>query len=301
MVFRVTQFQNDQQFLLEFQRARDNESRVLERLSTLKKVNRASDDPLNYGRIAETRDQIEQNEAFRQNIQATQDRLAQTEIALTSIRDALDRARELTLEGVSITNTAAERQTVAQEISQLRANIFNRLNTQHEGEYIFSGTNTNIEPFQDLATGNYSGNTDLVEVRISESENLTTNFIGSEVAYGPGGQGGNDDILDVLSDLATSFAANNVALANLVVPRLAETSDRINTIISEVGTRGVRLIAQDDTYSKTEVALRSVLADLEDADLAEEALNLEQQRTLIDSQLRSQGSINRQSLLDFIG
>ncbi|MDJ0835304.1 MAG: hypothetical protein QNK37_02245 [Acidobacteriota bacterium] len=300
MAFRVTQFQTDQQFLFQHRIAREEESRILERLSTLKRVNRASDDPNNYGRISDSKNQLSETSAYREVMQATMERFTQTETALSGIRNAIDDARELVVGGVSITNTDLERETVADQIAQLRLTIINRLNTTHEGEYIFSGTLTNVQPFQDPVTGNYSGNAELLQIRTSATDNLTTNWTGDAIAYGPGGQGSADDILDALADLETAFRNNDLVTINAELPRLEPIDERINQLISQVGTRTTRLIAEDNHYEQFEIGLQAVLAELEDADLAEEALNLEQSRNTIDAQLRTQGSVSRQSLLDFL-
>jgi flagellar hook-associated protein 3 FlgL len=301
MVFRVTQFQNDTQFLFNHTNARDNEARVLERLSTLKKVNRSSDNPEHYNRIANAKTDLNDVEKFTGVIENTLSQFTFVEDAFNGIRDALDDAREITLRGTSHLHDDEERETIADELRDLRLTIINRLNTRHEGQYIFSGTDVDVQPFQDTATGNYSGNTDIMEVRINESDRITTNFIGSEVAFGPGGQGSADDMLDVLADLETAYRANDVTTINAEITRMRPIQERMNQIISEVGTRSARVVAERNHYDAFETDLRAVLAQLEDVDLAEEALNLEAAQTTINAQLRTQGTINRQSLLDFIG
>lgn len=301
MVFRVTQFQMDQQFIYRNQASRELEAQTLEKLSTLKKVNRASDDPEHYNRIRDTKTDLAQTEAFQDSIANTLNNFQLTEDALGGIRDVLDEARALVIRGTSHLHDPLERITIADQLAQMRLTVMNRLNTQSEGHYIFSGTDTDVEPFQDPVTGNYSGNNDAINVRISDSDTLQTNFPGDDIAFGPGGQGSADDILDMLQDLDTAFRTNNLVAINAEIPRLEPALERINQQVSEVGTRSQRLILEQTHYQAFETELQAVLAELEDADLAEEALNLEAVQNTLQAQLRSQGTINRQSLLDFIG
>jgi len=301
MTFRVTNYQNDLQFLLENRTARERESQVLERLSTLKKVNRASDDPDNYGRIRDAKDALAETIALRENLESTLQRFTAVEDALGGIRDSLAEARELVIGGVSITNTDSERETIADQLAEIRGAILNRLNTRYEGDYLFSGTATTTQPFQDPVTGNYSGNGNLVTVRLSPSDRMVTNWPGEDIAFGPGGQGSADDVLDALADLETEFRANNLAGVNAEIPRLEPAFDRINRFIGEVGARSGRLLAEQAYYENFELSMNATLAELEDADLAEEAVNLDTVQNQIQAQLRTQSTIDRQSLLDFLG
>jgi len=301
MVFRVTKILNDQQFLFNNTRSREEEAKTLERISTLKKVNRASDQPADFRRIQSTKADLAETASYQNIIEGTLTKFHLVEDTMGSIRDDLEEARAIALQGTSNLNGPLERETIADELQQLRLSIINRLNTRHEGEYIFSGTAINTQPFQDPATGNYSGNAETLEINVSPTDTVTVNFPGDELAYGPGGQGSADDVLDLLADLETAFRANDMVTINAELPRLRPVQERINQTISEVGTRSVRLLSEQSHYDEFELNLRAVLSDLEDADLAEEALNLEATQNIIQGQLRSHGSTSRQSLLDFIG
>ena len=299
MVFRLGEFANDRQFLLYNQRSNFEQSQILEHISTLKKVNRGSDDPVNFSRIENTRDQLEQNAAFERNIEALLQKNGVIESSLNSILESFDAARELAVQGTSHLHDDLERETIADQIQQYRESIINRLNTRHEDEYLFSGTLTTTQPFD--AAGVYSGNTTVVNARINDTDTIQTNFIGSDLAYGPTGPGDPTDIIEILTNLETAFRANDEVAINAELPRMRDVTERLNEAIAEVGTRNVRLIAENDRYAVFEESLTTVLAQLEDADLAEEIVDLEQVQNTLQAQLRSQGTINQQSLLNFLG
>lgn len=301
MAFRVTNNGMDQQFLFHNRYAREQEAQTLERLSTLKRVNRGSDAPEDYHHIQNTKTDLSTNRAFSDVLDYTTHRFQMTEDALGGIRDALDEARTLALSGTSILHNAQERITVADQIVQLRLTIINRLNTQSEGEYIFSGTAVNTRPFPNPLTGLYSGNGDAIDVRISASDTLRINFTGDDIAFGAGGQGSTDDILDTLSDLENAFRTNNTAAIDAALPLFNPQLNRINQTIGELGARGQRLIFEQNHYSAFELDLQTVLSTLEDADLAEEAVKLDAVQGQLQAQLRSHGTINRQNLFDYLG
>lgn len=300
MVFRLGEFSTERLFLLNNKRSSFEQSEILEHIATGKKVNRGSDDPVHFTRIEETKNQLKQNMAFEKNVEHLLQRNQAIETALGSIRDAFDAAREVAMQGSSHLNDDLERETIADEIAEYREQIINRLNQRHEGEYLFSGTLVDVQPFD--ATGAvYSGNTTVTRVRINETDTIPTNFIGSEIAYGPTGPGDPTDMIEILNNLETAFRNNDEAAVAAELPRLRATSERINETVSQVGTRNVRLISERDEYGIFEENLKSVLSQLEDADLAEEIVSLEQVQNTINAQLRSQRTINTQSLLDFLG
>lgn len=301
MTFRVAEFTTLRQFLRYNEGSRTEAAETLERLSTLKKVNRASDNPNDYRRIKNTLSELEQNAAFSNNIENSLAKFRLTEDALTNIRESLDEAREITIQGTSFLYGDAERETIADQIQQLRLNIINNLNTRYEGEYLFSGTALGTEPFPNAATGAYAGNNDLQEVRITETDRIVTNFTGEAIAFGTTGQGGTQDVLDLLADLETAFRNNDLVAIDAEIPRLRPAVERINGLVSEVGTRTMRITREQERYLSFEETLRSTLAQIEDADLALEATQLEEINTAIDAQLRAQGTVNRQTLLDFLG
>lgn len=301
MAFRVTNNGMDQQFLFHNRYAREQEAQTLERLSTLKRVNRGSDAPEDYRHIRNTKTDISTNQAFKDVLEYTTHRFQMTEDALGGIRDALDEARTLALSGTSILHNAQERITVADQLVQLRLTIINRLNTQSEGEYLFSGTDVDVQPFPNPTTGTYSGNSDAIDVRISASDTLRINFNGDDIAFGTGGQGSADDILQTLSDLENAFRTNNSAAIDAALPLFNPLLDRINQTIGQLGARGQRLIFEQNHYSTFELDLQTVLSTLEDADLAEEAVKLDAVQGQLQAQLRSHGTVSRQNLFDFLG
>lgn len=299
MTTRLGSFADLRQFLLHNGRSRIDQANVLEHLSTLKKVNRASDDPEAYRRIEHAEDQISQNQSFIENINDAMTRYDIMETAVTDIVDQLDEARELAIRGTSHLHDDLERETVADQIQNLREQILNRLNSKHEGSYLFSGSLTNTAAFD--ATGTYQGNADILEMRLSETQRFELNFTGEEIAFGAGGAGSATDIIEILDNLETAFRNNDLAAINAEIPRLRPATERLNGVLGDIGSRVGRLIAEKDHYQVFEEDLRSVLVQLEDADLAAEAVELEKVNQTLDAQLRSQGQINRNNLLNLIG
>lgn len=299
MTLRLGEFDNLRSFLVHNERESFNQAQILERLSTLKRVNRASDAPIDFRAISDAKQQMSQTAGYQKNIETSLAKYNVMETQLNGIVSSFSEARETALAATSVLNSDLERETMADEISQLRLNIIGHLNARHEGRYLFSGTLTGTEPFD--ATGTYSGDSNTVRVNISESDTIVNNIPGDEIAFGAGGAGSATDIMEILNNLETALRNDDDAAINAEVVRMRDAEVRLNEVVGEVGTRSARLILEQNHYSDFELELQSVLSELEDADLAEEVANLERSNTVIESQFRSQSTISQQSLLDFLG
>ncbi len=72
--------------------------------------------------------------------------------ALDQIRSLNDRAGELATLGSSSTVSAAERKAYAVEVNQLIKQAVDAANSKYQGEYLFNGVKTNLQPFADDGT-----------------------------------------------------------------------------------------------------------------------------------------------------
>jgi len=301
MSYRISEFQNTREFLYYNAKSQMDELETLEHIASGKRVNQASDDPIDHQRIQQMKTELMENSDFSKSIQTMLSEYNVVESSLNAIRDSLERVSELAIQGANETYGANGRDTIADEMEELYLGIISTLNTRHEGKYLFSGTATNTEPFQDTVTGNYSGNSDIAQIRISSSDTLASNIPGDEVAYGAGGQGSNEDILDLIQDLVTELRADNTPGIQTNLPRLKQTIDRVNGLIAGIGSKTVRLVNSQNYYQDFEINLRETMSELEDADMAEEISILNQNRTAQEAQYRSQSAILDRTLLDYLG
>ena len=72
-----------------------------------------------------------------------------TETALSSMTDAIQRARDLVTQGSTDSADQSSRDAIASEIEQLLAGIKQDANTTYNGAYVFGGTATDSAPYAD--------------------------------------------------------------------------------------------------------------------------------------------------------
>lgn len=131
-----------------------------QQISTGKRVNQPSDDPVAAARILKLDQELARVETYQRNVDLADNRLKQEESALASSVDVLQRIRELTVQAGNSALSASDRQSIASELKERLGQFANIANSRDaSGEYIFSGFQGSIKAFQQDASGswNYRG------------------------------------------------------------------------------------------------------------------------------------------------
>lgn len=133
-----------------------NIQKTEEQISTGKKVNRASDDPVASARILKLDQEVARIEQFQRNAGLAENRLNQEEGTLTSVVDVVQRVRELTVQAGNATLSGNDRDSIASELRQRLDQLANLTNTRDaSGEYIFSGFQGDTPAFGKNISGHY--------------------------------------------------------------------------------------------------------------------------------------------------
>ena len=128
----------------------DNAQRVdqsMTQLSTGKSIRRPSDDPVGASMALQLRTQLSKNDQYFRNVQDGLGWLSTTETSMSTGNSALQRARELAIQGANDTYGAKERIYQRNEVRGVLEEIVSIANTNFKGDYIFSGTQTQVPPF----------------------------------------------------------------------------------------------------------------------------------------------------------
>ncbi len=123
-------------------------------LSSGRRVNRAADDPLAAGAATALDRSLAELERFDLNANVLANRLNLQEGNLTQAGEALQRARELSIQAANAPLSASDRASIAREIRQIRANLVAVANSADAaGRYLFGGTQDDRPPFVDTPAG----------------------------------------------------------------------------------------------------------------------------------------------------
>ena len=112
------------------------------RLSTGKKINVPSDDPVVAARALKLRTDVSRLEQYDRNVKDALSWMEITESSLANITDILHRARVLAVQGANGTTTPEDTQKIEEEVKQLKHQLIQVANSTYSGRYIFSGFKT---------------------------------------------------------------------------------------------------------------------------------------------------------------
>ena len=211
---------------------------AMERLSTGKRMNKASDDPAGIHQVMRLNAEIQGIETASKNAADGQSLIDTLETSLSEVQSILLRMRELTIQAISDTNSAADRLALDSELSQLEMEITRiGTTTSFRGKPVFDGTTHYLQ------IGPRSGNT--LEV---QSYTLSASTLGLN------------------QDLTTrSNAENYLGIIDTAIEDINEKrgaagalSNRLDFIMSNLDNSKVNLIKSISNIEDTDFAAESM-------------------------------------------
>jgi flagellar hook-associated protein 3 FlgL len=127
-------------------------------LSTGKRINQPSDDPVGAARALDMSHLIADSAQYQRNITSANSRLGLEDQTLSNTSNVLGRVRTLLLQAANGSQTDETRGDIASEMVQLREQLLGQANsTDGQGEYIFAGNRTGTQPFVSQGSVSYLG------------------------------------------------------------------------------------------------------------------------------------------------
>ncbi|HXY33750.1 MAG TPA: hypothetical protein VEI07_05945 [Planctomycetaceae bacterium] len=111
--------------------------------------------------------------------------LNDTDTSLSTVVNSIDQANSLLLGGLGTTATAAENSAAAVQVGSIISGLVNVANSTYEGQYLFSGSESQQAPFQVQQSGAilYTGNQDSINSQVA-SGLVVPNNISGVTAFG---------------------------------------------------------------------------------------------------------------------
>jgi flagellar hook-associated protein 3 FlgL len=289
---RVTSGMSQRHVLADLRRVQERLANAQSQVSSGKRIEKPSDDPLGAERAMRLNDKLESTSAYRTAVDESRSWLDATDSALDSLNQIVQHVRELTLQAANGSTSDAGRQAIKQQIDQLTEEAKSTLNSAYDGRYVFSGTKTDTPPYS-AATGDaYQGDAAPVVRQIGPGVSVQVNVTGDDVLSG---------LLPALRTLSSHLASNDIAALGTSdlkaidagFDNLSAKRGAIGAITNRVDAAGTRL---DDTADIT----TAFLSKTEDADLPQALTDLSAQQTALQAALRGGATLIQQSLMDFL-
>ncbi|MBW8887001.1 MAG: flagellar hook-associated protein FlgL [Fibrobacteres bacterium] len=119
-----------------------------EQLATGKKINNATDDPVSAAQSMELRSQLDQFSSFQRNINDGLGYLGTIDSTLNTGTNIYQAMRERAIQASNDSNSGDSRYYIGQEVRGMFDQMVALSNTTFKGEFVFSGTNTQVAPYE---------------------------------------------------------------------------------------------------------------------------------------------------------
>ncbi|KZO00149.1 flagellar hook-associated protein FlgL [Pseudobacillus badius] len=301
---RVTQSMLSNNMLKNLSSSYDRLGVLQEQMNTQKKITRPSDDPVVAMKGMTYRTSVTEIEQFKRNFSEAYNWAENSDAALDNATKALHRIRELTVQASNDTYEAGQRETVMQEIKQLKDHLFDLVNTKFGDKYLFNGTDTTTPPAQKDSNGKVTiaNNNQPVELELSKGIKMQVNVNPSQAfslgAPGTPGEGlfqDIDDLINKLEDDQSSGADINGFLA-----KIDTHMNNITNARADLGARLNRIELMEDRVDEQEVIAKRIMSENEDIDVEKVITDLKTQEAVHRAALSIGARIIQPTLMDFL-
>ena len=299
---------SSQLFLADIDRVQQHLAKINREITSGKKIAQPSDAPDQIESLLQLRADQQRNQQIQANLTLAQTGAKSADDALAAAIQVMDRAVTLAAQGASTTTTTSGRQSLAQEVQALQAQMVALSQTTVQGRYIFSGDQGNAPVYtQDPAGQN--GVTQLANVTATQQVEHPAggSFQAAKTAteiFDQHDSSGNvlpSNVFAALNSLEVALAADDAPGVAQAVGGVQTASEHLNSMEAFYGAVQNRI--QDAQTFATQYAtqLTTQLSDKEDADFPADALDLSQTQVHLQAAFQMQATMPRKSLFDYLG
>lgn len=294
---RITQSMLSNNMLRNLTSSYNKMGKLQEQLSSGKKVNRPSDDPVVVMKGMGYRMQVDKVATYQKNLGEVNNWLDSSDDALDGVGQVLHRAKELVTNAANTgTMTPEDRGKIKIELEQLQKQIQDLANTKVGDKYIFSGTMTD-KPLYNNATDN---NGDVIGI---ETDPAFKNSVEIEVFDGVS--------LKVNTDAANLFKGIDDLFGKLTedgdgvdfsaaLQDIENQMDAVLTARADIGARSNRAELMHNRLEMQEGAAKKQQSENEDIDYEKVITEMLTEESIHRAALSVGARIIQPSLVDFL-
>jgi flagellar hook-associated protein 3 FlgL len=290
--FRVSNMNMTQRALRNLQSNLNRLSDLQEQASSMKRLRKPSDSPIDTVSAMRIRADINRNDQISRNLDDAEAWLATADSALQTTVGQVQRVRDLVIQARNASADPVAREGIASEIDKLRESLIGLANSRYADRAVFSGTASSGRAY--TSDGAYVGVSAPVERTISPGVRVQVNVNGDEV-FGPAG----NDLFTALTAISDAVR-NNPAQLDTLAPDLDTRIQGVQVKLAEVGARYARVEAMKSQNSADALTMKKNLSGVEDADLAETMMNLQTEEVAYQAALQATARAIQPSLADFL-
>jgi len=301
---RVTQSMMSRMSMDQLQLQKARLARTQEQASTGRRLNRPSDDPVDYRSALRLKDSLSQTGRYLRSIDLSRTRLRATEEAIADSTDVVSDAKTKAIQARNSSNGPTARAALRVEVEQLFDRLLDASNARAAGGgYVFSGVASDTAAFVQtgtFVTGSapptvaFAGDDSAIAVEIDEGVSIEVTRSGAQVFQGP------VDLFAVLGQLWQGIDQNDATLIDGAIGDLDLALDQLNVERSKVGGADAKADSFEQRLRSQEQDLTTEVSTREDVDAYQVYSDLAAQESALQASLAVTARMQQPTLLDFL-
>lgn len=293
-ISRITQQMTSARAIANVQKNMTTLATYSEQVSSGKRINRPSDDPIGTAQAMNLRTSLADQSQYSSN---ASDGLGWLSAADTALGSASDELLDAYQDGVKAVNGAlndSDRDSLAQEVENARSNLLALANTTYQDRPIFGGVTSGTTAYD--SSGSYTGTDGAVNREVGDNVTVKVN-VDASASFGTTS---GSTVFDKLTALANAIRSGNTDDITAATSAVTTARTQIVAARSDAGLRYNSITSASDRIDNTTLSLKSSLSDVEDVDTAEAYTQLSLQEVTYKAALSATSSTLSLSLSDFL-
>lgn len=310
-------------------------SDLTRQIASRKKHDTLADFGVDAATVQRNRVEISRVGSYLDNISAVTTRINQMNAAMTGARDAVQQVIDGLV--IAVHDSTADISSIANLAKNSLAFLQDMTNLNHDGRYLFAGSDTDMPPFQDANTMNANFQAEVADWLngTNSTAQLLSNvdgFTGADLGMNPSlGASGNVAVrIDDTSELDYTVRADTDGFQQLIralgfmanmqppgpgdIPTVSEAND-VMTQILQIAREGLQQLdaasarvginfnlikSVQDTHEQDSAMLEGLISDAEDADTTEVVAQLQALQTQLQASYETTRISSQLSLINFL-
>lgn len=290
---RVTQGMISNNMLRNLGNSYSKMNTYLDQLSTGKKINLPSDDPVVAMKGINFRREVASVEQYKRNTNEVHNWMDNSDASLDKATQALQKLRDLAVQASNDTYDSEERENMMEEAKQLKEHLIDIGNTKVNGNYIFNGVNTDEKPIiNDDGEVEIEHNNKKVMIEVAKGTDMQAN-VNPEKVF-------NEEMFETIDDFIERLGGDAEEPINQSIEDIDEAINNTVNARADLGARMNRLELVENRLDEQEVIAKATMSENEDVEVEKAITNLITQETMHRAALSAGSRIIQPSLLDFL-
>lgn len=323
MIGRVTSALTNSNLVFSMQNSYSNYAKLTTQLSSGKKINSMLDDPTQSVNLVNSKRELTRIDTWNNNIKSLKNEIGQATDTLDLLLESGQRAKDL---ATSVSNNIYNNgslKAVKDELEQIIGSVVSNANTKYDGKYIFSGTNTQTQPYSiEYAVDNNGNKTDEIvgikyngtdkngdwkrSLEIADGVFQQGNVLGIET-LGEYSNGNSEGIMGCLmefkntvSDILENKAGVDYSDISKLLDKFTTSIDRVAQSSSKLGGISNKLDMAQNSLENNSMNLKDKISGIEDLDLTQAITDWYSSQSAYQASMKVFTAFNSMSLLNYM-